>query len=107
MEEVCDTSSSEISKQMPVREEIACCAKPDPKHKKCCSDKEVNLKNKTEKMVFKTITFELDSVFINQVWTSKIYTPAVVNPAFATLDYGCDANTPPLYQLFCQFTLFG
>ena len=43
-EEVCVTPEKEDT----------CCAKLEKTHKKCCSDKEVNLKNKTEKVVVKT-----------------------------------------------------
>jgi hypothetical protein len=32
-------------------------------HKKCCSDKELNLKNKTEKIVIKTISFDFEPAF--------------------------------------------
>lgn len=91
----------------PVKEEKACCAKPDPEHKKCCSDKEVNLKNKVEKMVMKTISFDLNSVYIPNDWKSLTFN-SVPRPSYTnTTLYYCDANAPPLYQLYCQFTLFG
>jgi len=91
----------------PVKVEKTCCAKLEVSHKKCCSDKKVDLKNKTEKMVFKTISFELDAVNVTEFWTAKFNAPQTITTTTAQLDYYCDANAPPLYQLYCQFTLFG
>ncbi len=99
-------SKEEICK-LPVEEEKSCCAKPDPQHKKCCSDKEVNLKNKTEKMVIKTISFDLDSVYFPIQWKPIVFNSKLATSYTNTVIYYCDANAPPLYQLYCQFTLFG
>lgn len=106
-EEVCDTSNSELAKQMPVKETNSCCAKEQTTHKKCCSDKEVKLESKTEKVVIKTISFDLDSVFVFQDFNSFdfVFLPKTVTTQNVT--YYCDANAPPLYKLYCQFTLFG
>lgn len=97
-EEICET---------PVKEEKSCCAKPDPQHKKCCSDKEVNLKNKTEKIVLKTISFDLDSVYFQNEWNVVVFNSKPTTSYTNNVVYYCDANAPPLYQLYCQFTLFG
>lgn len=99
-------SKEEVCK-VPVKREAACCAKPDPEHKKCCSDKEVNLKNKTEKIVLKTISFDLDSVAIPNDWKPLTFNSVATSSYNTTSAYYCDANAPPLYQLYCQFTLFG
>ena len=99
-------SSEEIC-EAPVKVEKTCCAKLEISHKKCCSDKKVNLKNKTEKIVLKTISFDLDMVHFPNIWNIKSYAPVAIPISSKTLDYYCDANAPPLYQLYCQFTLFG
>jgi len=106
-EEICNTSDSELAKQMPIKEEKYCCVKPDPQHKKCCSDKEVNLKNKTEKIVLKTFSSELNSYCFFSNWDFKIRTLVTFISSPTTHEYYCDANAPPLYKLYCQFTLFG
>lgn len=97
-EEVCE---------MPVKETKSCCAKEQTTHKKCCSDKEVKLESKTEKVVIKTISFDLDSVFVIQEFNSFnfVFSPKTVTTQNVT--YYCDDNAPPLYKLYCQFTLFG
>lgn len=103
--------SSAFSKEevcvKPVAAEKACCAKPDPTHKKCCSDKEVNLKSKIEKIVLKTISFDFDAVPVYYSWRPVIFSKIPVMATGQNFAYYCDANAPPLYSLYCRFTLFG
>lgn len=99
-------SNEEICvKQVEVIEK-SCCAKPQQTHKKCCSDKEVNLKSKAEKITIKSISFDLDSIFyLPEVNTSfASYISPVHYPQ--NLVFYCDANAPPLYQLYCQLTFY-
>lgn len=99
-------SKEEVCK-MPIKEAKSCCAKEQTTHKKCCSDKEVKLESKTEKVIIKTISFDLDSVFVIQEFNSFdfVFSPKTVTTQNVT--YYSDANAPPLYKLYCQFTLFG
>ena len=97
-EEVCN---------LPIKEELSCCAKKETSHKKCCSDKEVNLKDKTEKFSYKSVSFDFDLFYQNNLWKPSIYNLVSKISLNQTIDYCCDANAPPLYQLYCQFTLFG
>jgi hypothetical protein len=53
-EEVCE---------MQVLVEETCCAKPEKAHKDCCSDKKVDLKNKTEKIIIKTISLDFEPAY--------------------------------------------
>lgn len=90
----------------PINEDKACCSKPDPQHKKCCSDKEVNLKNKTEKIVLKTISFNFDSAHLVNYWKPNGFNsiPKVANNY--NVVYYCDANAPPLYELYSQYIFY-
>lgn len=97
-EEVCE---------MPVVEEQTCCAKKlETSHKKCCSDKKVDLKNKTEKIIIKTISLDFEPAFYSD-YKNQIFTVADTQyfanecPAFY-----CDSNAPPLYKLYCQYTFY-
>lgn len=91
---------------MTVKEVKSCCAKKQKISKKCCSDKEVNLKNKTEKIVVKTISFDfepaffIDTISFNQILLNK------VDIQHQIFEYYCDANAPPFYQLYCQYTFY-
>lgn len=86
--------------------EKACCAKPVQSHKKCCSDKKISLKSKTEKITIKTIAFNLDSIFVvNPIKTAAfVAVPNIIS--LQINDFCCDANAPPLYLLYSQFTFY-
>ncbi|WP_295337790.1 hypothetical protein [Flavobacterium sp.] len=96
-EEVCD---------MPVVVEKNCCTKVETTHKKCCSDKKVDLKNKTEKIIIKTISLDFEPVYFSE-YKNLVFTvaesPKKVDEKVA---FYCDSHAPPLYQLYCQYTLY-
>lgn len=84
----------------------SCCADFDKNHKKCCSDKEINLKNKAEKEVVKSIIPDFIPLLLDQ---NDGYLPFL--PSLTTLPqkaeiYSFEANAPPLYQLYCQLTFY-
>lgn len=98
--------SQEKACDMPIVIEDACCAKPEKVHKDCCSDKKVNLKTKTEKIVIKTISLDFEPAFFpeykNYTFTAvAVEKDNVENPAFHY-----DSNAPPLYKLYCQYTFY-
>lgn len=96
-EEVCE---------VPVVEEQSCCSKVETSHKKCCSDKEINLDDDTEKIVIKLFSLDLDSVFIINEWQPTQFTTVVSHSYIQQFDYYCDANAPPLYQLYSQYIFY-
>ena len=58
-------SKEEVCKML-IKKEKACCVKLEASHKKCCSDKKVNLKNKTEKSATELLPMGcmLNSIYI-------------------------------------------
>lgn len=99
-------SKEEVCKML-IKKEKACCVKLELSHKKCCSDKKVNLKNKTEKSIIKTISFDLDSFYFCLERELKISNFIQTSYNYSNVGYYYNVNTPPLYKLYCQFTLFG
>lgn len=99
-------SSEKICKMPEKVIEKSCCAKSQPTHKKCCSDKKINLKTKTEKITVKTIVLNSSSVlFLNN--TKSFTFVAVPNTVSSQVNlFSCDANAPPLYLLYSQFTFY-
>lgn len=96
-EEVCN---------MPVKKEQSCCKKKQITHKKCCSDKELNLKSTSEKFTFKSLSFDFNLFFFTTDFKSTFYTFQETHQNFQVAAYYCNANSPPLYKLFCQYTLY-
>lgn len=96
-EEVCE---------LPVVQEKECCAAKTESHKKCCSDKEINFDDDSQKIVIKSISFDLDSVFVISDWKPVIFNEITLPSYSQNFDYYCDANAPPLYQLYSQYILY-
>lgn len=91
---------------MPLKVEKTCCKKPEQTNKKCCSDKEVNLKSKTEKIIIKSIAFDINSIFYITNWKPIIFIEIPAVSQSQNTVYCCDANAPPLYLLYSQYTFY-
>lgn len=92
--------------EKPVVVEKTCCTKIEKTHKECCSDKKVDLKNKTEKIIIKTISLDFTPAYF------VLYKDAIFSTAGTEIHtdenvaFYCEANAPPLYQLYCQLTFY-
>lgn len=94
-EEVCVTPEKEDT----------CCAKLEKTHKKCCSDKEVNLKNKTEKVVVKTF-IDADLFLFSNKYEVLISTSIFKFIKNEIAAYFYNSNAPPLYLLYSQYIFY-
>lgn len=97
-------SKEEVCK-MPVEAEKPCCAKLETTHKKCCSDKEVTLKDDIEKVLIK-ISFDANFILVFNEFTPLEFNQVFSKKAKEKIVYSCDANAPPLYKLYCQYTFY-
>lgn len=105
-EEICEPSASELTKQIPDNLEGNCCAKPEITHKECCSDKKVNLKNKTEKIIIKTLALDYNPEYFSSY---KYLPPSIIDVDINTdkfIAFYGETNAPPLYKLYCQLTFY-
>ena len=105
-EEACFTSDSEQAKQKPIAVQKTCCAKIEKTHKECCSDKKVDLKNKTEKIIIKTISFDFEAAYFTIYNTPTFSTTGIQTNTDENVAFYCEANAPPLYKLYCQLTFY-
>ena len=90
----------------PIQEEKSCCAKVETDHKKCCSDKEVSLDDDSEKIVSKSISFDLDSFIVIHSWNPLPIRNVPLVKTAQNLHYYCDSNAPPLFKLYSQFIFY-
>ena len=97
-DEVCDTPIPAEAK--------TCCKKQVESHKKCCSDKEVNLKNKAEKITIKSVSFNVDSLFFEPLFSYVSFISNFVDFPNQITFFQCNVHAPPLYQLYCQYTFY-
>jgi len=85
-------------------EEISCCAKPSDDHSGCCSDEVIQAD--FDEVIIKQISFDFDFVSILPVFTTHLFYSNEVVKTKQLLEYYCDSNAPPLYQLFSQFVFY-
>jgi hypothetical protein len=96
-EEVCEVK---------VEDAKACCAKVETNHKKCCSDKEVNLDDDTEKIIIKSFSFDNDTPFVFNPWQPIGFFTTIEDIREQHIAYYCEAHAPPLYQLYSQYIFY-
>ena len=102
-----NNESKETCETPKVKKEKACCAKEvEVNHKKCCSDKTVNLKGKAIDIIAKTFTPEFTAPFMVPEFKSVVFDFVPVSDAQKTPAYYCDAHAPPLFKLYHQYILY-
>ncbi len=105
-EEICEPTTSEFTKQISDNLEGNCCAKPETTHKECCSDKKINIKNKTEKIIIKTLALDFQPVYVTSYNYSLSPVIAIDNSTDKFIAFYGETNTPPRYKLYCQLTFY-
>ena len=91
---------------IPIEDEITCCAKLEPSHSSCCSNKKVTLDNKVEKITFKIVVFELDSMLHFNVLKPIQFLNRTSDSVLQYAGYYCNNYAPPLYLLYSQYTFY-
>ncbi len=90
---------------MPVAKDQKCCKSSDVKSD-CCKSKVVHLHDKTDTVIVKTFSFNIDHLFRFDEWESLTALGYVPLQTTELQYYYCDANAPPLFKLYCQYTLY-
>ena len=85
-------------------EEKACCTASSDSHDGCCSDETIQAD--FDDVVIKQLQFYFDYVSVLPTVEFSFYTNRVDLINEQLFDYYCDANAPPLYQLYSQFVFY-
>jgi hypothetical protein len=85
-------------------EEKVCCAASSDSHEGCCSDE--TIQPDFDEVVIKQLQFDFDYVSVLPTIEISFYTNRVGLVNKQLFDYYCDANAPPLYQLYSQFVFY-
>lgn len=90
-------------KSVPLKK--SCCSKTEIPEKKCCDNKVIKVKEKSDGFI-KTFSFQIDVPFVFQNWKTMVFAPSAENSNAQTSEYYCDAHAPPLYQLYSQLLFY-
>lgn len=93
-------------REIPVMPEEACCKELKAVGKKCCSDKIVDLEDKTDDVVVKTFSFQIEMPFVGHDWKPLVFPSANNLQSAQIVSYYCDAHAPPLFKLYSQYIFY-
>lgn len=86
--------------------ETSCCASKIEKKDSCCKDKVVNIQKKSENTVVKSFSFQTNFTFLFEEWTPIVFHNISNFKNSEITSYYCDANAPPLFQLYHQYIFY-
>jgi hypothetical protein len=89
-----------------LKTEKGCCEKIVSKKDSCCKDKVFNFQKKSENATVKVFFYEFPSVFIVPQFFSFVTNGATFFQKNQLISYFCDANAPPLFQLYSQYIFY-
>lgn len=86
--------------------ENSCCAPKIEKKDSCCKDKVVNFQKKSENTTVASISFQSNFTFVFEEWKPIVFAAVSYFENSKITSYCCDANAPPLFQLYHQYIFY-
>jgi hypothetical protein len=102
----CDNEIASVTiSTIPASPEIIdeCCGIVE-KDSQCCNDKVIKADIKSDQIIVQSLL--LDFIAVTDYWKPQVF---ILNNDFQkkdTFTYYCDANAPPLYLLYSQYTFY-
>jgi len=85
--------------------EDSCCGVVE-KNSKCCNDKIIKAEIKSELILVKSVSFDAEFIQDYKYWKPLFFSDIFNFKTRDILTYYCDANAPPLYLLYSQYTFY-
>lgn len=82
-----------------------CCVKKNVQ-KKCCSNSTIKAEKKSDNFVVKQVDFDLQQFIITQQFNFNFQNQLISIKRQNLIENYSEANSPPLYKLYCQFVLY-
>ncbi|WP_395061243.1 hypothetical protein [Flavobacterium sp.] len=76
------------------------------KESKCCKNKIVKSSDKSDQLIEKSTTPTFDAFIVNKDWKYVVFNANFYHKNSETPTYYCNANAPPLYLLYSQYTFY-
>lgn len=76
------------------------------KDSKCCNDKIIKAENKSDQINVKSLTFDINFLATISDWKPTVFNSKINFKQRENSTYYCDANAPPLYLLYSQYTFY-
>ena len=85
--------------------EATCCGIVEKKSK-CCNDKIIKAEVKSDQILAKSLSFDTYFIPVSSDWKPITFTSNFNFKQRYNFTYYCDANVPPLYLLYSQYTFY-
>ncbi len=82
-----------------------CCGVMEKKSK-CCHNKIVKSNDKSDQLLVKSFSFAPEYSFVINEWKPIIFVSTTQVKKARIISYSCNANAPPLYLLYSQYTFY-
>ena len=82
-----------------------CCGKIEKKSK-CCKNKIIKSNEKSDQITVKISSLDVNSILFFSEWKPVIFRDVFNFKPREITTYYCDANAPPLYLLYSQYTFY-
>jgi hypothetical protein len=82
-----------------------CCGEVE-KDSQCCDNKIIKLQDKSDQVIVNSLSFDADLFFVSEQLSNLFF---LAEPNFKKkelISYSCNANAPPLYQLYSQYIFY-
>ena len=104
----CDDEIASVSiSTIPASPEVVdeCCGIVE-KDLECCNDKVIKAEIKSEQIIVKSLSFDNNFIQVNYDYEPAVFVSEFNLEQNDGLAYSCDANAPPLYLLYSQYTFY-
>lgn len=102
-DEIASVSINSIENTFEIEKD--CCGEVE-KDSKCCNTKLIKSNEKSEQIVAKTFSFEINSFCVFNEWRPIVFASKFNFKERDFTPYYCDANAPPFYLLYSQYTFY-
>lgn len=92
--------------EMPVVEKPCCVKAVADTQTDCCSDKVVNFKAKSNDVVIKAFSFQVDMALPVSDHPLPKFNPVSIAIIEQKTTYYCEAHAPPLFKLYSQYIFY-
>ncbi len=82
-----------------------CCGKIEKKSK-CCKNKIIKSNEKFDQITVKISSLDVNSILFFSEWKLVVFRDIFNFKPREITTHNCDANTPPLYLLYSQYTFY-
>jgi hypothetical protein len=102
-----EIASITINEAPSVQKEVVdeCCGIVE-KDSGCCNDKVIKADIKSDQIVVRILSFDAAFIPVTESWKPQILSSNTNFKQRDSITYYCDANAPPLYLLYSQYTFY-